>query len=417
MTSNAANGEQKIPVIYMCYDGVLESLGESQVVAYLEILADDYAIHLISFEKPADAARKELVARMSRRLETAGIIWHRRRYHKRPRILSTLWDMGGAILLAMWLAVRHRARVLHARSVLCAAMLYPARIISRALFVVDIRGFWVDERVDAGLIPPGGIVFRVLKRIEKTMLRNADHIVTLTHASVPYLRDDERLGRKRAPISVIPTCADLDLFSPDEKSAETRSTARGEAPLTIGYVGQLGTWYMLEEMLAFFAAVRRLRPEARLLVINKHQQDEVRAGLERAGIDPAAVEIRGATRDEMPAQIRRMDAGLALIRPYFSKIASAPTKLAEYLGCGVPVVGNAGCGDMVRIIEDDGVGVAMVDTQADTIEAAAIALLDRLEDPAIAARCTASARRHFLLTDGAARYREIYRSLATDRPS
>ncbi|KQS04345.1 hypothetical protein ASG11_08855 [Sphingomonas sp. Leaf357] len=410
------DGNQKIPVIYMCYDGVLEPLGESQVVAYLEILADEYSIHLISFEKPADAARKELVARMSRRLETAGIIWHRRRYHKRPRILSTLWDMGGAILLAIWLAVRHRARVLHSRSVLCAAMLYPARLFGRARFVVDIRGFWVDERVDAGLIPNGGIIFRVLKRIEKTMLRNADHIVTLTHASVPYLRDDDRLGRTHAPISVIPTCADLDLFSPEETSCDTRSPGGSATALTLGYVGQLGTWYMLEEMLAFFAAIRRLRPAARLLVINKNQQDEVRAGLERAGIDPAVVEIRGATRDEMPEQIRRMDAGLALIRPYFSKIASAPTKLAEYLGCGVPVVGNAGCGDMVRIIEDDGVGVAMADTRADTIEAAAIALLDRLEDPAIGARCTASARRHFLLTDGAARYRDIYRSLTTGCP-
>ena len=405
--SPAMPNSSRPAIIYMCYDGVLEPLGESQVVAYLEGLADEYAIHLISFEKPADTARPEHLARMAARLRAAGIVWHPRRYHKHPPILSTLWDMAAAMLLAAWLALRHRARILHARSVLCAAMLYPARVLGRSggggRLLIDIRGFWADERVDGGMIRPGGAVYRVLKAMEKFLLARADHVVTLTHASVPVLRDDPRLGRTGAPITVIPTCADLLLFSPGERDRS--------APLTIGYAGQVGTWYMLDEMLAFFAAVKRHRPDARLLVVNTHQQDAVRDALARAGIDPAAVELVGSGREGMPALMRRMDAGMALIHPFFSKIASAPTKLAEYLGCGVPVVGNAGCGDMVQIIEEDRVGVAMADTRPATIEAAALALLDRLGYPALPGRCVASARRHFRLDDGIARYRAIYRSL------
>jgi glycosyltransferase involved in cell wall biosynthesis len=394
----------KPSVIYMSYDGVLEPLGESQVVAYLEILSDAYDIHLISFEKPDDAARQDRMDRMAARLSAAGITWHPRRYHKRPKVLSTLWDMGGAMLLAARLARRHRARLLHARSVLCAAMLYPAKLVGRARFLVDIRGFWADERIDAGLIRVNGPVFHTIKVIEKAMLRRADHIVTLTRASVPFLRDDPRLGRTPAPISVIPTCADLDLFAPDPRDRQAR-------PLTIGYVGQIGTWYMLGEMLALFAAVRRLRPEARLLIVNKNQQDVILQALAETEIDLAAVEITASSRETMPAHIARMDAGLALIRPYFSKIASAPTKMAEYLGCGVPVIGNAGCGDMVQIIADDRVGVAMPDTSPAAIETAAVALLALLEDPGLADRCAASARRHFSLEDGAAQYRAIYQSL------
>lgn len=389
--------------IYMCYDGVLEPLGESQVVAYLEHLATDYDIHLISFEKPADLTRREHQEAMAARLRTAGITWHPRRYHKHPKILSTLWDMGAAMVLAAWLALRHRARVLHARSVLCAAMLYPARLLGRGRFLIDIRGFWADERVDGGMIPAGGAVYRVLKRIERAMLRDADHVVTLTRASVPVLRDDTRLGRVTAPITVIPTCADLTLFSPGERNRSR--------PLTIGYAGQVGTWYMLDEMLAFFLAVRRHRPNARLLIVNTHQQPAIREAIGRMGIDPETVEIVGSGRAGMPAQMRRMDAGLALIHPFFSKIASAPTKLAEYLGCGVPVVGNAGCGDMVQIIGEDRVGVALRDTAPDTIEAAALALLDVLDDPTLTDRCVASARQHFSLSEGVGRYHAIYRSL------
>ncbi len=398
-----ADRSAKPAVVYMCYDGVLEPLGESQVIAYLELLADDYAIHLISFEKPADTARPEHVARMEARLRSSGIDWHPRRYHRHPKILSTLWDMGTAMLLAVRLSLQHNARILHARSILCAAMLYPARLLGRGRFLVDIRGFWADERVDGGMIRANGLVYRVLKIIEKAMLRDADHVITLTRASVPVLREDPRLGRTHAPITVIPTCADLALFSPGERH-DTGS-------LTIGYAGQIGTWYMLDEMLAFFLAVQRHRPDARLLIVNQHQQDVVRAGIARAGIDPATVEIIGTGRAGMPGYMRRMDAGLALIHPFFSKISSAPTKLAEYLGCGVPVVGNAGCGDMVQIIAEDQVGVAMADTRPETIETAALTLLDQLDDPGLRNRCVASARRHFALEDGVARYRAIYESL------
>lgn len=401
------SGDSRPSVIYMCYDGILEPLGESQVVAYLEILSVAYDIHLISFEKPDDAVRQDHMERMAARLRGADITWHAQRYHKRPKILSTLWDMGAAMLLAVRLARRHDARLLHARSILCAAMLYPAKLISHARFVVDIRGFWADERVDGGLIRAGGPVYRVLKIIEKAMLRRADHVVTLTRASVPFLRDDPRLGQTKAPITVIPTCADLDLFAPRPDKGPAR-------PLTIGYVGQIGTWYMLDEMLALFAAISRHRPDARLLIVNKNQHDIIHVALARTDIAIQSVEIVASSRQAMPAQIRRMDAGMALIRPFFSKIASAPTKLGEYLGCGIPVIGNAGCGDMMRIIEEDGVGVAMAGSGPEAIEAAACALLERLQDPALPGRCVASACRHFALDEGAARYRAIYDALTED---
>ena len=389
----------------MSYDGVLEPLGESQVVAYLERLSDEYAFQLISFEKPADLRDEARAERMAERLRRAGIGWHPHPYHKRPPILSTLWDMAAAMMDAAALAKRTGARVVHARSVLCAAMLHPARVVTGARSLVDIRGFWADERVDGGLIPAGGAVHRVLKRLERAALARADHIVTLTEASVPVLRRDERFGRPDAPITVIPTCTDLSLFQP----ADGR---RPEGPLTIGYVGQIGTWYLLDEMLAFFAAVRRRRPDARLLLVNRAQQDELRRAVAAAGIAADAVEITGAARDGMPDQIRRMDAALAFIAPAFSKIASAPTKLGEYLGCGVPVVGNEGCGDMARIIEADRVGVALARVDPPALEEAADRLLAVLDDPELAGRCVQSARRHFALADGVERYRAIYHELA-----
>ena len=41
-------------VLYISYDGMLEPLGQSQVLAYQERLAANASLHLLSFEKPED---------------------------------------------------------------------------------------------------------------------------------------------------------------------------------------------------------------------------------------------------------------------------------------------------------------------------------------------------------------------------
>jgi len=41
-------------VLYITYDGILEPLGQSQVLNYLESLSDRHQIHLMSFEKKED---------------------------------------------------------------------------------------------------------------------------------------------------------------------------------------------------------------------------------------------------------------------------------------------------------------------------------------------------------------------------
>jgi len=41
-------------VLFISYDGMAEPLGQSQVISYLEKLADENQIHVISFEKPID---------------------------------------------------------------------------------------------------------------------------------------------------------------------------------------------------------------------------------------------------------------------------------------------------------------------------------------------------------------------------
>jgi glycosyltransferase involved in cell wall biosynthesis len=390
-------------VLYISYDGMLEPLGQSQVIAYLERLSAEARIHIVSYEKPADWANRAKVTAINTQLERAGIAWHPLTYHKTPTIPATLYDIVQGLAVCLWLAARHNVRIVHARSYIPALIGWVVKLLTGAKLLFDMRGLWADERTDGSIWPTGGRVYRAVKRLEQTLLLGADHIVTLTNASKAVIEGFPYLVQMHAAITVIPTCADLDRFKPGDRASPL--------PFTLGYLGSIGTWYMFDEVLACFELIRARRPEAKLLVINRNEQDLVRRMAKAAGVPSTAIEIIATDHFGVPAQVRRMSAGAAIIKPVFSKIASAPTKLAEYLGCGVPCLGNVGVGDMEQVLEGEGAGVALREFTPVAREAAISRLLELVDDPGTPLKCRSIALKYFSVEQGAASYSMIYRSL------
>ena len=390
-------------VIYISYDGMLEPLGQSQVVAYLEQLACDWPVYLISFEKERDRKDEARMAAMRARLNAVGIAWTPLAYHKTPSAAATVYDIAIGAATALSIVLRHKVCIIHARSYVSAMIALGVKRASKAKFLFDMRGLWADERVDSKLWAKEGALYKVAKSMERRFLETADHVVTLTHASAreiarfPYLQD------RMPPITVIPTCADLGRFRP---------TASANANFTLGYVGAVGLGQMFEEALAFYRAIRVRRNDARLLIVNRNEHDAILAALDYAGIERESVDLVTAEHGDVPGFVQAMTAAVALYRPLYSAIARAPTKFAEYLGCGVPCVGNIHVGDMEQIIARERVGVVLPDFSTAAHAAAADRLLLLLEDSGTRQRCVATARRLFSLDLGVEAYRQIYNSLA-----
>ena len=383
---------------------MLEPLGQSQVLAYLKRLAVGRCIHLISFEKPEDWAHEAERARIAQDIAGAGIVWHPLRYHKQPSALATLWDIACGIGLGLWLVLRHRLRIVHARSYVASVMALTIKRLTGAKYLFDMRGFWADERVDGGLWPRSGRMFRVAKGFERRFLLGADHVVSLTQAAVRELQRFDYLQGRMPPVTVIPTCADLTRFSPKYRERDGGS-------FVLGYVGTVGTWYLFDEVATCFAQLLRMQPDARFLIVNRGEHAYIRERLAAAGVPDAMVELTTATHAEMPRQMARMDAGVFFIKPVFSKQASAPTKLAEFLGCGIPCLGNAGVGDMAEVLEGERVGVALKSFDEASLNEGLQQLLLLAQDPATRDRCVVSAERYFSLDEGVQRYADIYHKL------
>ena len=386
-------------ILYISYDGMAEPLGQSQVLAYLEHLAADYRIHLVSFEKNGPREAKEKV---KARIAAAGIAWHPLTYHRSPTAIATSWDIAIGTIVALWLALTHRLRIVHARSYVAALIALPVKRLLGAKLIFDMRGFWADERVDGGLWPRDGRLYRITKALERRFLLAADQIVALTRASAAEIATFPYLHGRVPPISVIPTCADLERF--------VRRPAPPH-PFTFGFVGAASRWSLFDEVLLCYRAILEALPDARLLIVNREEQNFIRERLEAHQLGGTQVELVAAEHRQMPDLISRMDAAAAIRRPAYSQLACAPTKLAEYFGCGVPCLVNQGVGDVVEIVEADRTGVVLRDFAPGSIRTAAEQLVALAREPDIAARCVESAHRRFSLLDGVKAYRAIYARL------
>lgn len=396
-------------VLYISYDGILEPLGQSQVLRYLERLARDHKIILISFEKPYDWEQVERREALRNQICAADIHWIPLRYHKRPSALATAFDIAQGIVVGSWVVMRHRVRIVHARS-------YVPSIIALALkkkffrlkYIFDMRGFWADERVDGGLWPAGGRLYRVAQGFERRFLLNADCVVSLTQVAVDEMRTFPYLQGRMPRFELITTCADLELFRP---SQDDPSPLPADRPFILGYVGSVGVWYLFDETLRCFQLLRERLPDARLQIINRGGHDYIQERMAALNIDPATVQVEATDHAGVARAMQQMDAGIFFYKPAYSKKATAPTKLGEFLGCGVPCLSNQGVGDMAAILEKEKVGVAVDRFDEPSMRVAIDRLLQLTQTPGIQARCREVAMRHFSLEDGVNSYRKIYSEL------
>jgi glycosyltransferase involved in cell wall biosynthesis len=394
----------KTGVLYVSYDGIMEPLGQSQVLSYLKCLAVERRIYLISFEKVDDWANAIERNRILKDMVEAGINWYPLSYHKRLSVLSTAWDISCGVTLGLWLVLRNKLVIVHARSYVPSVAALVLKRLTGVKFLFDMRGFWADERLDGGLWQPNSLIYRFAKRFERYFFLSADHVVSLTNAAAHEILHFDYLQQSLPSVTVIPTCADLARFKPLPRGLSLGG-------FVLGYVGTVGTWYLFDETVACFKHLLDLRPDARFLIVNRGEHEHILERLANAGVPELAVELTTASYSEVPSQMARMDAGIFFIKPVFSKKASSPTKLAEFLGCGVPCLANSGVGDLAEVLEGERVGIALKSFDDFSMKVALQQLLQLAADPDTRQRCIESALRHFSLEKGVVSYSLIYEQL------
>ncbi|MCM3900171.1 MAG: hypothetical protein ND866_00540 [Pyrinomonadaceae bacterium] len=352
-------------VLYVSYNGMLDPLGQSQVIPYLRELGKRGVLFtLLSFERPAAFETDGLArcAELRDQLASDNIEWHWLRYHQKPSLPATIYDVLSGIRYAAKLVRRNRIEMVHARSHIPATIALALKKRFPIKMIFDVRGLMAEEYVDAKHWSHGSVPYRLTKAMEGRALAASDGVVTLTERIWPVVRDWNGLRGRTVAHEVVPCCADLEVF---KFSSADRERRRAELALSdrfiIVYSGSIDGWYLTPEMADFFCAFTRERSDAHCLWLSPGKRQRIDTLMKERGVESSRYTILAAAPKDVSSYLSASDAGLAFIKPCFSKLASSPTKNAEYLACGLPLIINAGIGDSDALITREGVGALVTD--------------------------------------------------------
>jgi|TARA_B100000315_G_scaffold22991_1_gene19911 hypothetical protein len=369
-------------VTYLSMDPVTSTVGESQVLNYVERLAETgLVIDLVTFEHHVDTELRN-------RLVDLGVSWHPLEYGRRGAV-GGLWRV-----LRATRAIQGAALV-HARSDMAAAAAILAGV---EYWVWDVRSLWADQKVASGVLRSGSLQERVLRWVEQRAAYRSKAVITLTESAIGEL-DCRYEGVAGPKARVITTCTDLRHFSVSPMPTTT---------VRVLLAGTLNRFYDVPSMLDLVEELRHRRqiefivasPEATSWENELASQDVIRLS---------------ATPEEMVDLIASCHLGLSICRDDagVSLKAAMPTKIGEFLASGRPVVVNPGLVDAAGLVEANGCGVVFGSSGPCNIVEAVDRIESCLNDPKMPERCRGLAETHFNLDTGVKDLVRTYRLVHT----
>lgn len=391
-----------------------EPLGQSQVLNYLRGLSSDFQFHILSAEKKGSFEQHS--EEIQSLCDEYDIQWHTIFYRKKPPVLSTLQDLSEMIDVAKKLCKTHSISHIHCRSYMAGLIGLHIKKKFNIPFLFDMRGFWVDERVEGNIWnlsnPLYKLIYRYFKRKEKEFFQKSDHIVSLTREGK---REIESWNIQNAPITYIPTCVDFDLFDP-EKISKTKTLNKKQeleiedSEFVFTYLGSIGTWYLTREMLIVFKSILEEIPNSIFLFITRDDPNIVYGELDSLDIPKNRIRVTPSSRAEVPLLLSCCDASILFYKQTFSKKGTSPTKLGELMGMGIPVVANKYIGDVEENIKNAKAGIVVDVTEKEELKMAGKEII-KIASTINPLELRKNAIQMFDLKEGVQTYLSIYKKL------
>lgn len=369
------NMNEYFDLTYVTIDSLSEGVGSSQITPLITRLSKSgLKINLISYEK------SEPSIQLVDYFKTLGVIWNACEFGSKGLV-------GGIARVNSLRQEIPNSGLLHARSDIPAV----AAIASRKAPVLwDVRSLWADQKVMIQKSVVNKSLYQIYRGMESLAANRSLAMSTLTSAIVPILQQRHRKLPKLR--TVVPTAVDLDRF----KLSSVMPTKIGAL-----FSGTYNEYYDLSLSSQFMDEFRKK------VVTETHWARPIESNKSHIGVGES--KIFPTTQTGMAELIPLYSFGVSICKldagPSLS--AAMPTKIAEFLACGRPIVVNKGLGDMDQFIEEFNAGVILDGTSKNLTEGAA-KLANLIHDSDTPNRCRALAEKYFSMDIGAKKYLDLY---------
>lgn len=392
-------------ILFITRNGLLEPLGQSQILSYLIPLSKQFSIHIISFEKEKDISNKKHLSHIKNRCKENNINWTPLTYRNTFRFLGIVFGFVELFFKAIGICTVNKVDCIHARSYYPAFIALLILRIKKVPFIFDMRALWPEELVEAKRLKEKSITWNVIKALEKKCLKKAVAVVSLTHAAVKHLEQLYPEYSLKQKTTVIPTCANLERFR--LKTCEFTPNS-----ITISCIGSmLSGWFKIDVLKAVVEYMLSNYPNIRFEFLTRDCKEELLLKIDKDRKWTNRIHIDSVLFKDMPNRLAKHDGSVFFFTANISKLGSAPTRMAELLGTGIPVLTNSGVGDVDKIILDHKVGELLnADNKAD-FKTACDNFIKLIEKKNIAQQCRYTAETLFALDVGVRNYRTIYNKI------
>ena len=404
-------------ILFISYDGLTDPLGQSQILPYLIGLTKyNFSFTILSCDKPH--LFKQNKQYINELIADYPIQWVSIPYHKKPPVLSSIYDFYQLKKLAKTLHFKIGFDMVHTRPGIPTLVALWLKKKYGVKFLNDIRGFWADERVDGNMWnlknPLYKKVYKFFKKHEYKCIEQADYNTCLTHSAKKEIQSWKNISNQPIPIEVIPCSVSTDLFNPINIDPAYQQELRqqlkiGNGDFVISYLGSIGGWYLLDEMIEFFKVLCKHVHQAKFLFIAPHRHDVIISAAKKYDIPPDKIILQKGMHAEIPALLSLSNYSIFFIKPCYSKISSSPTKHAEIMAMGIPVITNSGVGDVEEITNKHKAGYMLQAFNNETYQRVAQGIGAGNIFDSLAIR--AGATEFYSLDNAIKKYSEVYKKI------
>lgn len=322
--------------LYISYDGLLDPLGQSQILPYILGLAEvGFRFTIISFEKLD--RDPQLIEALSLRLKSKNISWiHLPFVHGR---FQGLFRILRGSLLVRQIAKKDPFELAHMRAIV-PAVIYRLSLINRP-FIYDIRAF-TGQWVDGGRLRSTSIAFRLLASFEHSLICKAAGLVVLDQSGAEYLLD----SYNNLPLAkVIPTSTDLDDCIACHVDLGLKSTSE----IRFVFLGGARFPYLPLSALRFVQILISYGFDCSIDFINERDHALIEMACKSLDFPQDRFRLFSLPPEMVRPQLNSYDCGLVFIADGPWIRMSSPTKIGEYLAAGLHVIGLSGIAVLDRL--------------------------------------------------------------------
>jgi hypothetical protein len=362
---------QKTPIIIFLYNRLFDPLIQGNFWLYIKDYLEDpdspVRFHVITYEDPRHPLTEGQNALVTQ-WQAQGLEWTTLTWHPGTGLSSKFRDVLSGMLAVTRLRTKGYRHIVTLGSVAGTYAYLYARLLGMRLFLYQFEPH-SEYAIDNGMWRKESLVYKVSHALEYRAARYATAIASGTRFMKQRVEDTWKIKGKFFKIATVANDRKFT-FNQQERDAMRAKLGLSDDQWVLFYPGKFGSLYYYEETAWMYRWLRELEPRLHFLIVTPHEDEEVLAMFDKAGIERGTYTICHSDYAEIHHYYFAADFAVIAVPPGPSKKFISNIKVGEYLCAGLPFLITEGVSEDYLVAEERNVGVVVSDFNEDEIKVA-----------------------------------------------